>query len=105
LSEEVAPTHEDAVGDELDMAFREIISCGFPKEPDNVSSAKLELVSRPSSKESIIPEPEDLLGEITSSAVKGGEKASCPEFDGQRQTSPRRYDSLLYRKRTFRTVK
>jgi DNA-binding response OmpR family regulator len=78
LSEEVAPTHEDAVGDELDMAFREIVSCGSPKEPDNVSSVKLELVSRPSSKESIIPEPEDLLGEITSSAVKGGKRLALP---------------------------
>ena len=78
LSEEVAPTHEDAVGDELDMAFREIISCGSPKEPDNVSSVKLELVSRPSSKESIIPEPEDLLGEITSSAVKGAKRLALP---------------------------
>ena len=28
LSEEVAPTQEDTVGDELDMAFREIVNFG-----------------------------------------------------------------------------
>jgi len=66
LSEEVAPTQEDAVGDELDMAFREIVNFGSPKEPDNISSIKLEPISGPSTVEGIIPEPEDLLGEITS---------------------------------------
>jgi len=88
LSEEVAPTQEDAVGDELDMAFREIVNFGSPKEPDNISSNNFELISRPSSAESIIPEPEDLLGEITSSTVEGGKRLTIPSSMRKNSSRP-----------------
>ena len=83
LSEEVAPTQEDAVGDELDTVFREIVNFGSPKEPDNISSIKLELTSGPSTVEGIIPEPEDLLGEITSSSAEGGKRLAVPSSMGK----------------------
>ncbi len=83
LSEEVAPTQEDAVGDELDMAFREIVNFGSPKEPDNISSIKLEPISGPSTVEGIIPEPEDLLGEITSSVVEEKKRTTAPSLIGR----------------------
>ena len=88
LSEEVAPTQEDAVGDELDMAFREIVNFGSPKEPDNISSIKLEPISGPSSVEGIIPEPEDLLGKITSSTAEGGERLAVPSSMGKNSSRP-----------------
>jgi len=88
LSEEVAPTQEDAVGDELDMAFREIVNFGSPKEPDNISSIKLEPTSGPSTVEGIIPEPEDLLGEITSSTAEGGKRLAVPSSMGKNSSRP-----------------
>ena len=88
LSEEVAPTQEDAVGDELDMAFREIVNFGSPKEPDNISSIKLEPISGPSTVEGIIPEPEDLLGGITSSTVEGGKRLTVPSLIGENSSRP-----------------
>jgi hypothetical protein len=88
LSEEVAPTQEDAVGDELDMAFREIVNFGSSKELDNSSSIQLEPISGPSTVESIIPEPEDLLGEITSSTAKGGERLTIQSSMGGNSSRP-----------------
>jgi hypothetical protein len=88
LSEEVAPTQEDAVGDELDMAFRKIVNFGSPKEPDNISSIKLESISGPSTVEGIIPEPEDLLGEITSSTAEGGKRLAVPSSMGKNSSRP-----------------
>jgi len=88
LSEEVAPTQEDAVGDELDMAFRKIVNFGSQKEPDNISSIKLESVSRPSTVEGIIPEPEDLLGEITSSTAEGGKRLAVPSSMEKNSSRP-----------------
>ena len=83
LSEEVAPTQEDAVGDELDTAFREMVNFGSRKEPDNIASIQLEPISRPSAVEGIIPEPEDLLGEITSSVVEEKKRTTAPSFIGR----------------------
>jgi len=83
LSEEVAPTQEDAVGDELDTAFQEMVNFGSRKEPDNIASIQLEPISRPSAAESIIPEPEDLLGEITSSVVEEKKRTTGPSFIGR----------------------
>ena len=83
LSEEVAPTQEDAVGDELDTAFREMVNLGSRKEPDNIASIQLEPISRPSAAEGIIPEPEDLLGEITSSVVEEKKRTTAPSFIGR----------------------
>ncbi|MCL0044772.1 response regulator [Nitrospinaceae bacterium] len=88
LSEEVAPTQEDAVGDELDMAFREIVNFGSPKEPDNISSNQLEPISGPSTVEGIIPEPEDLLGGITSSSVEGENRLTVPSSMGENSSHP-----------------
>ena len=88
LSEEVAPTQEDAVGDELDMAFREIVNFGSPKEPENISSNQLEPISGPSTVEGIIPEPEDLLGGITSSTVEGGKRLTVPSSMGKNSSRP-----------------
>ncbi len=78
LNVEVAPTQEDAVGDELDMAFREIVNFGSPLKTDNISSIKLEPVSGSSTVEGIIPEPEDLLGKITSPMAEGGKRLAAP---------------------------
>lgn len=88
LSEEVAPTQEDAVGDELDMAFREIVDFGSPKEPDNISSIKLEPNSGPPTVEGITPEPEDLLGKITSSTAEGGKRLAVSSSMGRNFSSP-----------------
>ena len=46
------------------------------KEPDNISSIKLEPISGLSTVEGITPEPEDLLGEITSSATQENQTAT-----------------------------
>ena len=83
LSEEVAPTQEDAVGDELDTAFREMVNFGSRKESDSIASIQLEPISRPSAVEGIIPEPEDLLGEITSSVVEEKKRTTGPSFIGR----------------------
>ena len=83
LSEEVAPTQEDAVGDELDTAFQEMVNFGSRKEPDNIASIQLKPISRPSAVEGIIPEPEDLLGEITSSVVEEKKRTTAPSFIGR----------------------
>ena len=83
LSEEVAPTQEDAVGDELDTAFQEMVNFDSRKKPDNIASIQLEPISRPSAVEGIIPEPEDLLGEITSSVVEEKKRTTAPSFIGR----------------------
>ena len=83
LSEEVAPTQEDAVGDELDTAFQEMVNFGSRKEPDNIASIQLKPISRPSAVEGIIPEPEDLLGEITSSVVEEKKRTTAPSLIGR----------------------
>ena len=83
LSEEVAPTQEDAVGDELDTAFQEMVNFDSRKKPDNIASIQLEPISRPSAVEGIIPEPEDLLGEITSSVAEEKKRTTAPSLIGR----------------------
>ncbi len=80
LSEEVAPTEEDVVGDELDMAFQEIVNFGSREKPDNITSIQLESIGGFSAAEGIIPEPEDLLRKITSSAIEGKKKLAAPSL-------------------------
>jgi CheY-like chemotaxis protein len=80
LGEEVAPTQEDAVGDELDMAFQEIVNFGSREKPDNITSIQLESIGGFSATEGIIPEPEDLLGEITSSMIEGKKRLTAPSL-------------------------
>ena len=82
LSEEVAPTEEDVVGDELDTAFQEMVNFGSRKEPDNIASIQLEPISRPSAVEGIIPEPEDLLEEITSSVAEEKKRTTASSLSG-----------------------
>jgi DNA-binding response OmpR family regulator len=88
LSEEVAPTQEDTVGDELDMAFREIVNFGSPKKSDNTSRIQLKPISNPSTLDDITPEPEDLLKEITSSAEKGGERLTTTNLIANNSSRP-----------------
>ncbi len=76
LSEEVAPTQEDAVGDELDMAFRQISNFGSWEEADNITAMELDPKSTLSTIENITPEPEDLLEEITFSVEEGEKRLS-----------------------------
>ena len=80
LSEEVAPTQEDAVGDELDMAFQEIVNFGSQKKSANIASIHLESIGGFSAAEGIIPEPEDLLEEITSSMIEGKKRLTAPSL-------------------------
>ncbi|MCH2314483.1 MAG: response regulator, partial [SAR202 cluster bacterium] len=101
LSEEVAPTREDAVGDELDTAFQEMVNFGSRKEPDNIASIQLEPISRPSAVEGIIPEPEDLLGEITSSVVEEKKRTTAPSLIGR---NPSRASQISHEVKGQQTV-
>jgi DNA-binding response OmpR family regulator len=87
LSEEVAPTQEDTVGDELDMAFREIVNFGSPKKSDNPSRIQLKPISSPPTLGDITPEPEDLLREITSSG-KGVKNPTVTELTANNPSHP-----------------
>jgi DNA-binding response OmpR family regulator len=87
LSEEVAPTQEDTVGDELDMAFREIVNFGSPKKSDNPSRIQLKPISSPPTLGDITPEPEDLLREITSSG-KGVKSPTVTELTANNPSHP-----------------
>jgi CheY-like chemotaxis protein len=87
LSEEVAPTQEDTVGDELDMAFREIVNFGSPKKSDNPSRIQLKPISSPPTLGDITPEPEDLLREITSSG-KGVKSPTVKELTANNPSHP-----------------
>ncbi len=67
---EVAPTEEDDIGEELDTAFREIVNFGSGVEPENSPTIRQEPIPEPvAAVDSIIPEPEDLLGKMTPSAL------------------------------------
>jgi CheY-like chemotaxis protein len=80
FSEEVAPTQEDIVGDELDMAFREIANFNPQGKPDNITSIQLESVGGLPALEGIIPEPEDLLKEITSAVIEEKKRMTSPSL-------------------------
>jgi len=80
LSDEVAPTEEDMVGDELDLAFREIANAGSKKEPRNITSIQLEPLNRPPAVDGIIAEPEDLLSEIASSMAEEKKRLATSSF-------------------------
>ena len=88
LSEEVAPTQEDTVGDELDIAFREIVNLGSPEKPNNTSRIQLRPISTPPTLGDITPEPEDLLREITSSAGKGVKNSTATELTANNPSRP-----------------
>jgi DNA-binding response OmpR family regulator len=67
---EVAPTEEDDIGEELDTAFREIVNFSSGVEPENSPTIRQEPIPEPvAAMDSIIPEPEDLLGKMTPSAL------------------------------------
>ncbi len=88
LSEEVAPTQEDTVGDELDITFREIVNFGSPKKPDNTSRIQLRPISAPPTIGDITPEPEDLLREITTPAGKGVESPTAADLTANNPSRP-----------------
>ena len=88
LSEEVAPTQEDTVGDELDIAFREIVNFGSPEKPNNTSRIQLRPISASPTLGDITPEPEDLLREITSSAGKGVKNSTATELTANNPSRP-----------------
>ena len=88
LSKEVAPTQEDTVGDELDIAFREIVNFGSPKKSDNTSRTQPRPISTPPTLGDITPEPEDLLREITSSVGKGVKSPTATELTTNNPSPP-----------------
>ena len=80
LGEEIAPTREDEIGDELDMAFQEIVNFGPGEKPDNIPNIELQPIGESSAVDSIIPEPEDLLEKMTPSALGGKKGLTGPNL-------------------------
>ena len=80
LGEEMAPTREDEIGDELDMAFQEIVNFGPGEKPDNIPNIELQPIGESSAVDSIIPEPEDLLEKMTPSALGGKKGLTGPNL-------------------------
>ena len=77
---EVDPTREDEIGDELDIAFKEIVHFGLDKESIDTPILKTELTNEPSDADTIVPEPEDLLEKMTPSTPLGKKDASGPNL-------------------------
>ena len=80
LGEEIAPTREDEIGDELDMAFQEIVNFGPGEKLDNIPNIELQPIGESSAVDSIIPEPEDLLEKMTPSALGGKKGLTGPNL-------------------------
>ena len=87
----------------MDIAFREIVNFGSPKEPNNISSIELEPISGPSTVEGIIPEPEDLLGEITSSTAEGEKRLAVPSSMGKNSSRPSQLSHEIKSQKTIAT--
>ena len=77
---DVDPTQEDEIGGELDTAFQEIVNPGLGKEPDDTPSFKSEPINELSDIDTIVPEPEDLLGKMTPSALGGKKGVANPDL-------------------------
>ena len=77
---EVAPTQEDEIGDELDTVFQEIVNFGPGKELSGSSNIEQEPIRKPSTDDSIVPEPEDLLEKMTPSALGRRKGISGPNL-------------------------
>ncbi|SVB63467.1 uncharacterized protein METZ01_LOCUS216321, partial [marine metagenome] len=100
LSEEVAPTQEDILGDELDMAFRQISNSTSWEESDNIAAIELDPASKPSAIENITPEPEDLLEKITFSALDGKKKLAKSNLTDESPSHLSRTSQKLNSQRT-----
>ena len=79
LSDEVNPTREDEIGDELDMAFQEIANFGTKEKQENLPNIELQ-PPESSTADSIIPEPEDLLEKMTTSVLGGTKGLTGPNL-------------------------
>ena len=100
LGEEAAPTQEDVLGDELDMAFQQISNFGSWEESDNIAAIGLDLISKPSAIENITPEPEDLLEEITFSVVEGEKRLAKSNLTDENPSHLSRKSQELNSQRT-----
>jgi len=79
LSAESSPTQEDEIGDELDIAFQKIANFASQGELKNLSEIELKPTNEHLSLDNIIPEPEDLLEEMTPSTL-GGKGLAGPDL-------------------------
>ena len=80
LSAEAHPTQEDEIGDELDIAFQEIANFASQGKLKNPPNIELKPTNEHLSLDNIIPEPEDLLGGITSSILGGKKDLAGPDL-------------------------
>jgi CheY-like chemotaxis protein len=80
LSAEAPPTQEDEIGDELDIAFQEIANFASQGKLKNLPNIELKPKSEYLSLSNIIPEPEDLLEEMTPSKLEGKKGLAGPDL-------------------------
>ena len=83
---EVESTNEDEIGDNLDIAFQEIVQFGLGKEPGETPSFGEKPMTTPSDLETITPEPEDLLEKMTPSPLVEKKGISGPNLIQESQT-------------------
>jgi DNA-binding response OmpR family regulator len=80
LSAEASPTQEDEIGDELDIAFQKIANSPPQKELKNLPNIELKPTNEHLSMDNIVPEPEDLLGELTPSTLEAKKGLAEPDL-------------------------
>jgi CheY-like chemotaxis protein len=80
LSAEAPPSQEDKIGDELDIAFQEIANFAPQGKLKNLPNIELKPINEHLSLDNIIPEPEDLLGEMTPSTLGGKKGLARPDL-------------------------
>jgi CheY-like chemotaxis protein len=80
LSAEAPPSQEDKIGDELDIAFQEIANFAPQGKLKNLPNIELKPINEHLSLDNIIPEPEDLLGEMTPSKLGGKKGLARPDL-------------------------
>ena len=66
---EAVPTQEDEIGGELDTAFQEIVKFGLGKVPTDTPNFAGKSTRELPDTDIIVPEPENLLGKMTSSGL------------------------------------
>jgi DNA-binding response OmpR family regulator len=80
LSAEAPPTQEDEIGDELDIAFQEITNFASQGKLKNLPNIELKPKNEHLSLSNIIPEPEDLLEEMTPSTLEEKKGLAGPDL-------------------------
>jgi len=80
LCAEASPTQEDEIGDELDIAFQKIANSPPKRELKNLPNIELKPINEHLSMDNIVPEPEDLLGELTPSTLEGKKGLAGPDL-------------------------